>query len=100
MAFTPVVKEKEICGKKYKAQFSGFSQLIKAQNEFGNDSEKLTNYVFQNVIVSPKISDIDEHCGTNSKLFSGILDFGTKVMGADPEYFPENANEEAEGDSK
>lgn len=99
MAFTPVVKEKEICGKKYKAQFSGFSALIKAQNEIGDDSEKLANYVFKNVIVSPKIPDIDEHCGTNSKLFSGILDFGSKVMGADPEYFPENADEEVTGNS-
>lgn len=100
MAFTPVVKEKEILGKVYKAQFSGFSALLKAQSEIGDDSEKLANYVFKTVIVSPKIADIDEHCGTNAKLFSEILDFGSKVMGADPEYFPENADEEATGDSK
>lgn len=100
MAFTPIIKEKEINGQVFKAQFNGFSSLLEAQSRIEGNAAKTAEYVFKHIIVEPKISDVDSFFGTNAKLFSEVLTFGSKVMGADPEYFPEANEGEAKRTSK
>lgn len=90
MAFKPVVKEKEINGKIYKAQFNGVSAMLDAVNEAGDDSKKLVEYLFANVLVEPKIEDIDEYFGTDVELMNKVVDFAGAVMRADKEYFPKS----------
>lgn len=95
MAFKPIVKEQEINGVVYKAQFNGVSAMIKATSEAGEDTEKLVNYLFDNVLVEPKISDLDEYFGTDVELMNKVIEFAGAVMRADEKYFPKAEPEKA-----
>lgn len=97
MAFKPVVKEKEIGGKIYKAQFNGVSAMLEATNEAGDDSKKLVEYLFKNVLVEPKIDDMDEYFGTDVDLMNEVVEFAGAVMRADKEYFPKSDESGAKG---
>jgi hypothetical protein len=97
MAFKPIIIEKEIKGQVFKAQFNGFSALLDAQAETNGDNKKSAEYIFKNVIVEPRIDDIDEFFGTDLNLFTEVLSFGGDVMSADKKYFPDPAEKEAKG---
>lgn len=100
MAFKPIVIEKEIQGRIFKAQFNGFSALLDARAETEGSERKAAEYIFKNVIVEPTIGDIDEFFGTDMDLFSEVLAFGGAVMAADEEYFPKAEKAGAKGTSK
>lgn len=100
MAFKPILIEKEINGEIFKAQFNGFSALLDARQETEGSEKKAAEYIFKNVIVEPKIKDIDEFFGTNMELFSEVLAFGGEVMAADEKYFPKAEKEGSTGTSK
>lgn len=100
MAFKPIVIEKEINGEIFKAQFNGFSALLDAREETSGSERKAAEYIFKNVIVEPKIKDIDEFFGTDLDFFSEVLAFGGEVMSADEKYFPKTEKEGTKGTSK
>ena len=100
MAFKPIAIEKEIKGRIFKAQFNGFSALLDARQETEGSEKKAAEYIFKNVIVEPKIGDIDEFFGTDMTLFSEVLAFGGEVMAADEKYFPKTKEETTKGTSK
>lgn len=100
MAFKPITVTETIDGKKYTAQFCGVSGVCKISN-YENDVEKLVDFLFENVIVEPKISDIDEYFGVKVKHMNKVIEFAKQVLSADEKYFPENTdNEPAETGSK
>ena len=76
--------EKEINGKKYVAQFNGLSAAIRAVDqsyiEGSNNTsvEKLSAYIFENVIVEPKGLTIDDFDTIDE--FNKVVDFGKEVM--------------------
>lgn len=88
MAFKPVVIEKEIHGEIFKAQFCGMSARAKIANIASESLENVAPYLFENVLVEPKISDVDEFFGTDAEFYDEVLVFLTKVGSADKEYFP------------
>ena len=100
MAFKPVVIEKEINGKVFKAQFNGVSTMYRAQDESEGKAAKMTEFLFKNVLVEPKIKDIDEFFGTNVKMMNEVIEFAADVMNADEKYFPKNDEDTAGGKSK
>ena len=90
MSFKPVVKEKEINGITFKAQFNGISAMLEA-TEIVGDSEKLSSeYLFENVLVEPKISNIDEYFGTDIDFYKEVVAFAGAVFRADSKYFPKS----------
>lgn len=88
MAFKPVVIEKEINGVTFKAQFGGMSARTKIANIASENMEAVAPYLFENVLVDPKILDTDEYFGTDAEFYDEVLVFLTKVGSADKEYFP------------
>ena len=100
MAFTPIIKEKNIDGIVYKAQFNGASALYDAQVETDGNNRKMIDYIFKNVIVEPQIDDMDEYFGTDIEHMGEVITFGTKVMSGDPEYFPKTFGAKAKTTSK
>lgn len=92
MAFKPIVIEKEIRGKIYKAQFNGVSTMYRANDETDGKTIKLARFIFDNVLVDPKITDIDEYFGTDVSLMNEVIEFAADVMRADEKYFPDTSN--------
>ena len=88
MAFKPIVKEKVIGGVTYKAQFNGVSAMFDATTQADGDNRKLVDYLLNNVLVEPKIDDMDEYFGTDVDLMNEVIEFASAVMRADKEYFP------------
>lgn len=93
MAFKPIIKETEIKGITYKAQYNGISAMQEIGYLANEDMRKTTPYLFEHVLVEPKIKDIDEYFGTDTKHYNEVLNFLLKVAQADPEYFPEAEEE-------
>lgn len=100
MAFKPIVITKEIDGKEYKAQFNGVSMMYRAQDESEGKSGKMAEFLFTNVLVNPKINDIDEYFGRNVKHMNKVIEFLADVMNADEKYFPEEDEGTIGGKSK
>lgn len=98
MAFKPITKEKEIKGKKYVAQFNGVSTLFSFNDETDGKLAKQAQFIFDNVLVSPKISDPDEYFGTDVELMNEVVAFCSAVMRGDAEYFPKS--EKQSGDKE
>lgn len=92
MAFKPIVIEKEIKGTVYKAQFNGVSTMYRANDETEGKAMKLAQFLFENVLVEPKINDVDEYFGTDVDLMSEVTEFAAEVMRADEKYFPDPSN--------
>lgn len=75
--------EKEINGVKYKAQFNGISQALKCVDETYiegtgvTSTEKLAQYIFDHVIVEPKVTIDDFETVEEMK---AVLKFGQEVM--------------------
>ena len=75
---------KEINGKKYTAQFNGLSCALRAVDstyiEGTNNTsvEKMSDYIFQNVIVEPKGLTIDDF--ESMEEFNEVVSFGRDVM--------------------
>lgn len=99
MAFKPIQITEVIDGKKYTAQFSGVSAMCEV-SDYGDNTAKVVNYLFNNVIVEPKISDIDEYFGVKVKHMNKVIEFARAVLEADPKYFPENTDEFVKTESK
>lgn len=81
------VVEKEIKGKTYKAQFNGISAALKAVDDSyiegtSNTSvEKISKYLFENVIVEPKNLTADDFESMDE--FNEVITFARKVMQGD-----------------
>lgn len=81
------VVEKEINGKKYKAQFNGISAALKAVDDSyiegtSNTSvEKISKYLFENVIVEPKGLTADDF--DSMAEFNEVVTFARQVMQGD-----------------
>lgn len=81
------VVEKEINGKTYKAQFSGISAALKAADNSYIDGtsnisvEKLSKYLFENVIVEPKGLTADDF--DSMEEFNEVVGFAREVMYGD-----------------
>lgn len=88
MAFKPISVEKEINGTKFIAQFNGVSAMLDATNEADGDNKKMVEYLFKNVLVEPKIDDMDEYFATDVDFMNEVVSFASAVMRADEEYFP------------
>lgn len=88
MAFQPIVIEKEINGVTYKAQFSGISMREEIGYLSSENVRNVAPYLFENVLVEPKINDIDDYFGTDSKYYDEVTTFLLDVGRADPKYFP------------
>lgn len=79
--------EKEINGTKYVAQFNGISAALKAVDESyiegtNNTSvEKLSKYLFSNVIVEPKGLTADDF--ESMEEFNAVINFAREVMQGD-----------------
>uniref|UniRef100_UPI004055E06B hypothetical protein n=1 Tax=Acetatifactor sp. TaxID=1872090 RepID=UPI004055E06B len=75
---------KEINGKKYTAQFNGLSCAVRAVDQSyiegsqNVSSEKLTQYIFDNVIVEPKGLTIDDFDSMDD--LNAVTKFGREVM--------------------
>ena len=77
--------EKEINGTKYVAQFNGLSAAVRAVDQsYVNDNsqnistEKMANYILNNVIVEPKGLTIDDF--ESMEEFNEVTNFGREVM--------------------
>lgn len=76
--------EKEICGKKYVAQFNGISAALDAVDNCyidGTDTtsmKKLSKYILDNVIVEPKGLTPDDF--DSMEEFTEVISFGREVM--------------------
>ena len=76
--------KKEINGKEYIFQHNGLSALLKAQDTCyvdGTDirsSEKLTNYLFENVVISPRGLTADSF--DTVKELNDVIGFASEVM--------------------
>lgn len=88
--------EKEINGKKYVCQFNGISAALKAVDESYIDGtnttsvEKLSKYLFKNVIVEPSGLTADDFDSMDE--FNEVVGFAREVMQGD---FREAENEKA-----
>ncbi len=100
MAFKPQVRETEINGITFKAQFNGISAMQEIGFLANEDMRKTTPYLFEHVLVEPKIKDIDEYFGTDTKFYNEVLDFLLKVAQADPKYFPKTEEKSTETKGK
>lgn len=100
MAFKPITVEKEIKGVKYVAQFNGMSARSEIAYLANEDMRKVAPYLFENVLVNPKIDNIDEHFGTDAELYDEVIEFLTGVGTADKEYFPASADDKDGGNGK
>jgi hypothetical protein len=91
MAFKPIIVEKEIKGKVYKAQFNGASMLFRFQDETEGKSLAARDFLLKYVLVDPQISpeDFDEYIGTDIDLMNELIDFLGAVVRCDSEYFPD-----------
>ena len=75
--------KKTINGTEYTAQFNGISAALEAfDNSYADNSDntsilKLGKYIFENVIVSPKV-DIDDF--ESMEEFNEVVRFGSDVM--------------------
>ena len=87
---------KTINGTEYVAQFNGLSCALKAVDQsYIEDSqntsvEKLSKYIFDNVIVEPKGLTVDDF--DSMEEFNEVVTFGRKVMQGD---FRDQANKTA-----
>lgn len=88
MAFKPITKEKEINGVKFIAQFNGISMREEIGYLSSENVRKVAPYLFENVLVEPKIADVDEFFGTDAVYYDEVTSFLLAVGRADPEYFP------------
>lgn len=76
--------EKEIKGKKYTAQFNGLSAALEAvDNTYLDGSSntsmvKMTDYLFENVIVEPKGLTVDDF--EDMEEMSEVVNFARRVM--------------------
>lgn len=98
--FKPIVITKEINGETYKAQFNGISAMLDGQVEINGNNKKMVEYLLENVLVEPKIKDMDEYFGTNVQLLNEVIEFASDVMTADQKYFPKADRGTAEEKSK
>lgn len=79
--------EKEIKGTKYVAQFNGISAALKAIDDSYIDGSnntsliKLSNYLFEHVIVEPKNLKADSFDNLND--FNEVVAFAREVMQGD-----------------
>lgn len=79
--------EKEINGKKYKAQFNGISAALEAQDTFYIDGSnnisniKLAKYILGNVIVEPKGLTPDDFDTIDA--LADVVAWGREVMQGD-----------------
>lgn len=77
--------EKEIKGKKYKAQFSGISTALRAVDESYIDgtantsTDKLSRFLFEHIIVEPKGLTADDF--DTLEEFNEVTEFAREVMG-------------------
>lgn len=94
MAVNFYTREKKIGSKTYKAQFNGISAALKAIDDSYIDGssntsmEKLSKYIFTNVIVEPKGLTPDDF--DSMEEFTEVISFGREVMEGK---FRETANE-------
>ncbi len=88
--FKPITVTEEIDGKKYTAQYSGVSMINRFNDETEGKSGAAVDFLFKYILVEPKIADIDEYFGTNTKHLNAVIEFLGKVMNADTQYFPDN----------
>ena len=95
MAFKPISKEETINGVKCIAQFNGVSAMLEATNDADGDSKKMVEYLFKNVLIEPKIDDMDEFFGTDVDFMNEVVSFASAVMRADEKYFPKTNKESA-----
>lgn len=78
---------KEIKGKKYKAQFNGLSAALRAIDdsyiEGTNNTSltKLSEYLFENVIVEPKGLSVDDF--DSMEEYNEVVSFARQVMQGD-----------------
>ena len=88
--------KKTINGTEYTAQFSGLSSALRAvdQSYIGDTRntsvEKLSQYIFEHVIVDPKGLTIDDF--DSMEEFNAVVTFGREVMQGN---FREEANKTA-----
>lgn len=88
--------KKVINGTEYVAQFNGLSCALKAVDQsYIEDSqntsmEKMSKYIFDNVIVEPKGLTVDDF--DSLKELNDVIEFGREVMQGD---FRDKANETA-----
>lgn len=90
MAFKPISVTETINGVKFVAQYNGVSMINRFTDETQGRNTDACEFLFKHVLVEPKIDDIDEFFGTNTKYMNKVIDFCGKVMNADPQYFPDN----------
>ena len=75
---------KEINGKKYTAQFAGLSAALKAvdtsyiEGTQNTSAEKMTQYIFDNIIVEPTGLTIDDF--ETLEELNKVTEFGREVM--------------------
>lgn len=98
--FKPIVVSTDIFGETYKAQFNGISAMLDAQSQIGDNNKKMVEYLFENVIVEPKIKDMDEFFGTDVELMNEVVAFAGDVMSANEKYFPKPDRGTAKTESK
>lgn len=88
MAFKPMIVTKEINGTEYTAQFNGMSARNEIVDLSSEGVKKATPYLFENVLVTPKISDIDEYFGFDTDTYDKVVEFLLGVATANKKYFP------------
>lgn len=93
MAFKPITVKETIDGVEYTAQFNGVSAMHAAA-KYAEDSGEMSKFLFENVIVDPKISDMDEYFGVRVKHMTKVIEFASAVLQADEKYFPGNTEKE------
>lgn len=88
--FKPVVIKETIDGVEFTAQYGGVSMINRFTDETEGKNTNAVDFLFEHILVDPKIADIDEYFGTNTKFMNRVIDFLGKVMNADEKYFPDN----------
>ena len=90
MAFKPITVKEKINGVEFTAQYGGVSMINRFNDETDGKNANAVDFLFEHVLVEPKIADIDEYFGVNVKFMNKVIDFLGKVMNADEKYFPDN----------
>ena len=94
--------EKEICGKKYVAQFNGLSAALKGIDQCYIDGTenlsayKIGEYVLKNVIVDPTGVEIDDF--ESMEEYNEVIRWGQEVMNG--KFRPASEQDEGKGKGK
>lgn len=94
--------KKEIKGTEYTAQFMGVRAAVRAKKEYTDaytgriDTEKLYDYVFNNVIISPPGLDMDDFDSVSDA--DAVAAFGVEVLNG--RFQPEKDEDGVKGRSK